>query len=118
MHFEKKAVVPPERAVMLRAAAATQNANSTKLTTLKIVKDALAEQESRFAEQMNAKENMIDRQRDMLVDQRRQILEKQRMNKDPDIIQITELQKVQEMDPKDKYRVLEFLVKELMGMRE
>ena len=40
------------------------------------------------------------------------------MNKDPDIIQITELQKVQEMDPKDKYRVLEFLVKELMGMRE
>jgi hypothetical protein len=43
MHFEKKVAVPPERAMMLRAAAATSNPNSNKLTTLRIVKDALAE---------------------------------------------------------------------------
>ena len=103
---------------MLRAAAATQNPNSTHLTTIKIVRDALAEQEARFRDIMDAKDQMIGRQRDMLIDQRRQILEKERVNQDPDIIQITELQKVQEMDPKDKYRVLEFLVKELMNMRD
>ena len=34
------------------------------------------------------------------------------------MIQITELQKLAQMDVTDKYAVLEFLVKELMGMRK
>ena len=40
------------------------------------------------------------------------------MKKDPNVIQITELQKLAQMDVTDKYAVLEFLVKELMGMRK
>ena len=103
---------------MLRAAAASQNAKTSKGQTIKIVREALQQQADGYADVLDAKDNMIDRQRDMLVEQRRQLLEKQRVNADPDVIQITELQKVQEMAPKDKYRVLEFLVKELMGMRE
>ena len=34
------------------------------------------------------------------------------------MIQITELQKLAQMETTDKYAVLEFLVKELMGMRK
>jgi hypothetical protein len=43
MVFEKKVTPPPERAVMLKAAAAKQN--STKGETLRIVRDALSVQE-------------------------------------------------------------------------
>lgn len=40
------------------------------------------------------------------------------MKQDPNVIQITELQKLAKMETEDKYTVLEFLVKELIGMRK
>ena len=40
------------------------------------------------------------------------------MKADPNVIQITELQKLAGMETTDKYAVLEFLVKELIGMRK
>lgn len=40
------------------------------------------------------------------------------MKKDPNVIQVSELQKLDGLEAEDKYQVLEFLVKELMGMRK
>ena len=40
------------------------------------------------------------------------------MKQDPNVIQITELQKLTQLDTQDKYTILEFLVKELIGMRK
>lgn len=67
---------------------------------------------------MEDKNIMIERQRDLLMQQHRQVLDQQKASENPDIIQITQLDKIQNMDVKDKYRVLEFLVKELVGMRD
>ena len=35
-----------------------------------------------------------------------------------DHIKLDGLQKIQELEPEDKYKVLEFLVKEMMGVRD
>ena len=40
------------------------------------------------------------------------------MKQDPNVIQITELQKLTQLETQDKYTVLEFLVKELMRLTE
>jgi len=40
------------------------------------------------------------------------------VKKDPNVIQVSELQKLDGLEAEDKYQVLEFLVKELMGMRK
>lgn len=46
------------------------------------------------------------------------MIEQEKLKQDPNIIQITELQKLAQMETQDKYTVLEFLVKELIGMRK
>jgi len=46
------------------------------------------------------------------------MIEQEQLKKDPNVIQITELQKLAKMEDQDKYAVLEFLVKELIGMRK
>ena len=54
----------------------------------------------------------------MIIAQKRELLEKERLDKDPNVIQITELQKLAQLDTTDKYQILEFLVRELIGMRK
>jgi hypothetical protein len=39
------------------------------------------------------------------------------VDKDPSVIQITELQKIKGLELEDRYNVLETLVKELVGIR-
>ena len=54
----------------------------------------------------------------MLLAQKEQMIEQEKLKQDPNVIQITELQKLAQMETQDKYTVLEFLVKELIGMRK
>ena len=60
---------------------------------------------------------MIERQQELIISQKKQLLDYETEKKDPNIIQVTELQKLAQLEAADKYQVLEFLVKELMGMR-
>ena len=54
----------------------------------------------------------------MLLAQKQRLVEQEKLKQDPNVIQITELQKLAQMETSDKYAVLEFLVKELIGMRK
>ena len=75
-------------------------------------------QEERFKQMMEAKDDQLARQQELLIAQKRQLQEREKLKQDPNVIQITELQKLAQMETEDKYAVLEFLVKELMGMRK
>ena len=54
----------------------------------------------------------------MLLAQKERMVEQEKLKQDPNVIQITELQKLTQLETQDKYTVLEFLVKELIGMRK
>ena len=75
-------------------------------------------QEGKYREMLQAKDNEIARNQELLISYKRELQEREKVKQDPNVIQITELQKLAEMDVPDKYAVLEFLVKELMGMRK
>lgn len=75
-------------------------------------------QEEKFKQTLEAKDDQIVRQQELLIAQKKQLQEREKMKQDPNVIQITELQKLASMETTDKYAVLEFLVKELMGMRK
>lgn len=75
-------------------------------------------QEERFKQMMEAKDDQLVRQQELLIAQKKQLQEREKLKQDPNVIQITELQKLAQMETADKYAVLEFLVKELMGMRK
>ena len=77
---------------MMKAAAAKDT--SAKANTLRIVREALHNQEQKFKHQMESREQEIIRQQEMLIAQRRELIEKEKLDKDPNIIQITELQKL------------------------
>lgn len=62
-----------------------------------------------------------------MVQQREQILKLQSMQQEfqvltshppKDTIKLDGIQKVHELEPEDKYKVLEYLVKEMMGMKD
>jgi len=116
MVFEKKPVEVPERAFLKKSAAVRQS--GARVQTLKVVKEAMALQEMKFNQMLEAKDAEIIRHQEMLIAQKQRMLEQEKLKRDPNIIQITELQKLTQMDVADKYAVLEFLVKELMGMRK
>ena len=116
MIYEKKQVAAPERAFLTKSAAVRQSGG--KAQTLRIVKEALALQEAKHKQMLAAKEEELIRHQEMLIQQKERMLEQERLKKDPNVIQITELQKLAQMDVADKYSVLEFLVKELIGMRK
>lgn len=67
---------------------------------------------------LEAKDNEIIAHQEMLIQQKQRMIEQEQLKKDPNVIQITELQKLAKMEDQDKYAVLEFLVKELIGMRK
>jgi len=67
---------------------------------------------------LEAKDNEIIQHQEMLIAQKERMVEQEKLKKDPNVIQITELQKLAQMETQDKYTVLEFLVKELIGMRK
>ena len=75
-------------------------------------------QEEKYREMLEAKDNEIARNQELLIAYKRELQEREKVKQDPNVIQITELQKLAQMDVPDKYAVLEFLVKELMGMRK
>ena len=103
---------------MTKAAALAKSGTTTKGQTLKIVREAMDVQEERFKQMMEAKDDQIVRQQELLIAQKKQLQEREKLKQDPNVIQITELQKLAGMETADKYAVLEFLVKELMGMRK
>jgi hypothetical protein len=118
MVFERKACAPFERAVLTKAAnVSTHN----KTQTLKLVQEAIKLQQEQHAIQTDSKDQMIHKQQDMLIEQRKQLLEAQNLQKqikhDPNTIQINDLQKIKGLELQDRYNVLETLVKELIGMR-
>jgi len=74
---------------------------------------------------MSGKDQVIDRQRKVMLQQREQIHQLQQMKNEfakmtqpKDTITLDGIQKVRELAPEDKYNVLEFLVKEMMGVKE
>ena len=75
-------------------------------------------QEEKYRAMLEAKDNEIAKNQELLIAYKRELQEKEKVKQDPNVIQITELQKLAQMDVPDKYAVLEFLVKELMGMRK
>ena len=75
-------------------------------------------QEEKYRAMLEAKDNEIAKNQELLIAYKRELQEKEKVKQDPNVIQITELQKLAQMAVPDKYAVLEFLVKELMGMRK
>ena len=104
--------------MLTRAATAAKSGTTTKGQTLAIVREAMDVQEGKYREMLQAKDNEIARNQELLISYKRELQEREKVKQDPNVIQITELQKLAEMDVPDKYAVLEFLVKELMGMRK
>ena len=116
MVFERKAVAVPERAFVKKAAAVQQSGGRAQ--TVQICKEAMALQETKYKQMLEAKDEEIIRHQEMLLAQKQRMVEQEQLKQDPNVIQITELQKLAQMETQDKYTVLEFLVKELIGMRK
>jgi hypothetical protein len=75
MVYEKKVVAPFERAVLTKAANVTHH---NKSQTLRLVQDAIKLHTDTHKDQMSHKDNMIHRQQDMIIEQRKQLLELQK----------------------------------------
>ena len=66
MVFEKQLAVPKERAILTKAAALT-GTNHTKAQTLQVVKEAMKLTEEKFKLKLEGKEEMIERQHELLI---------------------------------------------------
>lgn len=84
MVFEKKPAVPKERAILTKAAA--MSSSSTKAQTLQVVREAMKMTEEKFKTQLDGKDQLIQRQQECLIEQKRQILEMQSASRDPNVI--------------------------------
>lgn len=74
---------------------------------------------------MSGKDHIIRRQHKVMVAQREQILHLQQMQVEfsklalnPDVIKLDGIQKVRELEAEDRYKVLEFLVREMMDIKD
>ena len=83
-----------------------------------MIKDALREQEQKYREQLEAKERQIRQQKEIMGRQQQMLMKSTQMTAPPqDVIDIRDVQRLQELDIQDRYNVLEFLVKELIGLK-
>lgn len=119
MFYESKPAPLPQRNATLRKSASPVKGASTK-----IVKEALKAQEERHKEAVSAKERIIRQQKEIMLKQQEQLarLAQSALNLEPDspkkeVIELRDVQKLQELDVQDRYNVLEYLVKELIGLK-
>lgn len=83
-----------------------------------VIKDALREQEQRYRDQLEAKERQIRQQKEIMGRQQHMLMKSTQLTAPPqDVIDIRDVQRLQELDIQDRYNVLEFLVKELIGLK-
>jgi hypothetical protein len=88
MVFEKRVEPPKERIVLTKAAAIV---GGTKTQTLQVVREAMQLTEDKYRTQLDGKDKVIERQQEMLIAQKKQLLDLQNQNRDPNVIQITEI---------------------------
>ena len=58
---------------------------------MQIVKEAMAMQEMKYKQMLEAKDDEIVRHQEMLIAQKQRMVEQEQLKQDPNVIQITEL---------------------------
>lgn len=122
MHYERKARAKPETAVVIKS----QARMPTKAQQSKALKAALSAQEERFLAEIDAKQQTIRRQQEALARQHEllaaredvQTLVREHAQRDKDFVQLGDVDKIRALAPEDRYNVLEYLIKEVMGLRK
>ena len=86
MVFERKVQPVPERAYLQKASSVKQSQGQGQRQTLRVIKDAMYDQESKYKQMLEAKDAEILRHQEMLLAQKERILEQEKLKQDPNVI--------------------------------